>query len=102
MLYFKASSPVEVASNADSMNAISTSALIATISDKSSRRPSDLVTAAAAPSAIPFISSSHSWLKRFKKKACANIRKSFHAFAGALGLGLRWQGGNVINNFGSQ
>ena len=80
------SRPVAVASRAFSRKLVSTSALIVTRSSRSIGRPSHLAPAAAAPSAIPFISSRYSRSNRRKKSASAISRKSCQASAGALVL----------------
>ena len=78
------SRPVAVASRAFSRKLVSTSALIVTRSRRSSGRPSHLAPAAAAPSAIPFISSRYSESNRRRNRASASSRRSCQASAGAL------------------
>ena len=86
------SRPVAVASRAPSRNEVSISALTATMSTRSSGRPSKRAPAAAAPSAMPFISSRYSASNFRRKRALASSRTVAPGVAGRLGAAIGGEG----------
>ena len=72
------------------------------MSIRSIGRPSNFAPAAAAPSAMPFISSRYSASKRRRNRALTSVRMSCQASLGALATAARRPGFDEVDDLGRQ